>query len=307
MSYPRTNPTDRTAPMLTIGLPVYNGERYLPESLDALLAQTYTDFELIISDNASDDGTADICRSYAERDARIRYVRQPVNIGAAPNHNILVPLANGRYFKWASDDDLYDPELIRLCVEALEERPDYVLAHAWEAFIDGDGQTQVPVDYTLETADPDPAVRLRSMLFESGGDDFYGVIRTEVLRRVGEHGSYYNADRTFVASISLHGPFYQVPKTLYFRRDHPERATRAGTRRDRAAALDPRRADRVRNPMILMYAEYIAGYLRAIRRAPLAQVDRFRCSLEVGRWLLSRLRPGRKSVLLEDTLWSPSQ
>ena len=85
------------APTLSVGLPVYNGERYLAESLDALLAQTYADFELIISDNASTDGTAEICREYAARDPRIRYVRQPVNVGAGPNHNLLVPLARGAY------------------------------------------------------------------------------------------------------------------------------------------------------------------------------------------------------------------
>jgi glycosyltransferase involved in cell wall biosynthesis len=133
MNHTAGSSADGTAPTLTIGLPVYNGERYLTESLDALLAQTYQDFELVISDNASDDGTADICRAYAERDSRIRYLRQPVNIGAGPNHNVLVPMARGKYFKWASHDDLYDPQLLELCIEALESRPEFVLAHAWDA------------------------------------------------------------------------------------------------------------------------------------------------------------------------------
>ena len=77
-------------PRLSVGLPVYNGEGYLAESLEALLGQSYEDFELIISDNASTDGTADICRRYAKQDSRIRYIRQPRNIGCAPNHNYLV-------------------------------------------------------------------------------------------------------------------------------------------------------------------------------------------------------------------------
>ena len=79
-----------TAPRLTIGLPVYNGEKYIAESLDALLGQSYTDFELIISDNASTDSTGDICRQYEKQDSRVRYVRQPQNIGLAPNHNFVV-------------------------------------------------------------------------------------------------------------------------------------------------------------------------------------------------------------------------
>src|SRR3954454_13625589 len=87
-------------PRLTIGLPVHNGERYLEESLTALMKQTFSDFELIISDNASTDGTEAICRRHADQDPRIRYIRQSHNLGAADNHNLLVPLARGEYFKW---------------------------------------------------------------------------------------------------------------------------------------------------------------------------------------------------------------
>src|ERR1051325_3578852 len=112
---------------VSIGLPVYNGARYLAPTLDAILAQTYTDFELIISDNASTDGTETICRDYAARDPRIRYLRQPQNIGAPPNHNFLVEQARGELFKWAAHDDLFGPKLIECCVRALDERPEYVL------------------------------------------------------------------------------------------------------------------------------------------------------------------------------------
>ena len=101
-----------SVPRLSIGLPVYNGEDFLAESLDSLLGQTYEDFELIISDNASTDGTADICRRYEKQDSRIRYIRQPRNLGCAPNHNVLVQYARGELFKWASHDDLYGRELI---------------------------------------------------------------------------------------------------------------------------------------------------------------------------------------------------
>jgi glycosyltransferase involved in cell wall biosynthesis len=279
---------------------VFNGEKYLSQALDALLAQTYTDFELIISDNASTDSTEDICRAYADKDERIRYLRQPVNVGAAPNHNLLVPLARGRYFKWAAHDDLYDPELFRLCVEALEQHPDVVLAHSWDAIIDADGRVLREVPYELDTADPRPAVRLGSLLRVPGGNDFYGVMRTDVLRGVRPHGTYYNADRTFVAELVLHGPFYQVPQTLYFRRDHVGRASRAGGHRARAAALAPHRANRWRNPMPLMYVEYVAGFLSAVWRAPLSGPARACCWLETGRWLASRLLPGHEATRLED-------
>ena len=86
-------------PRVSIGLPVYNGENFLAESIESLLGQSYEDFELIISDNASTDGTADICRRYAKQDSRIRYIRQPHNIGSAPNHNFVIEQARGELFK----------------------------------------------------------------------------------------------------------------------------------------------------------------------------------------------------------------
>lgn len=287
------------APTLSIGLPVYNGDQYLAEALEALLAQTYRDFELIVSDNASTDSTAEICQKYAERDARIRYVRQSTNIGAAPNHNVLVTMARGRYFKWASHDDLYAPTLVERCVEVLETNPEPVLVHAYDAIINGEGEIVRTVPYPLDTANPRPSARLRSLLYAPGGNDVYGVIRIDVLRRVGPHGSYYNADRTIVASLSLQGPFYQVPEVLYFRRDHPERATRASSRRARSAVLDPVRGNRWRHPMIRIYAEYVLGYVKAIRQAHLGVIETSRCLAEVAGWMLSCLWPGRKRRSLE--------
>jgi glycosyltransferase involved in cell wall biosynthesis len=290
MTSPTTEPsTDAVSsvdevPTVTIGLPVYNGERYLRLSLDSLLSQSFTDFELLISDNASTDGTAEICREYAERDPRIRYTRQASNIGAGPNHNILPTMARTPYFKWASHDDVYDPELLRKCMDMFRARPDAALVHCWDARIDIDGNRLPERPYALDTANPSPAARLRSLLWTDGGDDFYGVIRTDVLRQLGPHGSYTNADRVFVAGLSLYGAFYQVPEVLYFRREHPKRLSRASVH-DRAVGMDPLRGNRVRHPAVRLYAEYILGYFQVIRRAPLSSDDRLRCNLEVVRWL----------------------
>ena len=95
------------APKVSIGMPVYNGEKYIREALDSLLAQTFTDFELIISDNASTDGTEAICREYAARDPRIRYVRQSENRGPTANFHFVLDEAVGEYFMWAAYDDLW--------------------------------------------------------------------------------------------------------------------------------------------------------------------------------------------------------
>jgi glycosyltransferase involved in cell wall biosynthesis len=282
--------TSSHVPRLSIGLPVYNGEEYLAESLDALLGQSYEDFELIISDNASTDGTQDICRVYEAKDSRIRYIRLHRNIGAAPNHNYVFTLARGELWKWASHDDLYGRDLLLRCIEALDERPEVVLAHAGTAVIDGSGYIKQQFDYRLATDSPHAPLRFKSLLFETGGDDFYGVMRAEVLRRVAPHDSYHHADRTFVTEIALHGQFYQVPQLLFFRRDHPTRAERANpTVRSRCANLDPRRAG---TPTAMLLGEYVWGFVSAVRRAPLTSLQRRECYRYVGQWLMSRTRPG---------------
>lgn len=281
-------------PRLTVGLPVYNGENYLAEAIEALLGQTYENFELVISDNASTDDTADVCQHYAKQDSRIRYVRQPRNIGCAPNHCYLVHEARGELFKWAAHDDLYARDLLKRCIDALDEFPDVVLAHSWTAMIDGSGAVTKAMEYPLATCSPRPSERFRSMLFDKGGDDDGGVIRMDVLRRTPLLGSYYHADRTIIADLCLYGPFYQVPDWLYFRRDHPDRAERAfPDSRSWCTNLDPRRADRLRHPKVRLYAEYIWAYMAAIQRAPLPGAERRECYRHLLRWLANRAQPGR--------------
>jgi glycosyltransferase involved in cell wall biosynthesis len=278
-----------TVPRLTVGLPVYNGEKFLAQSLDALLGQTYEDFELLISDNTSTDETARICASYQAQDPRIRYFRQPRNIGCAPNHNFLVGQARGEFFKWASDDDLYARNLLESCVDALDKYPDVVLAHSFTAIIDDAGSVIKTVKYSLDSAAPSAPQRFRSVLVDPGGDDDGAVIRTGILRQTALNGSYYRADRTFVAELALYGPFYQVPDWLYFRRDHPDRAARAfSTVRSWCANLDPRRADRLRNPVLRLYGEYIWGFISAIQRAPLTPAERRACYRHMVDWAASR-------------------
>jgi glycosyltransferase involved in cell wall biosynthesis len=281
-------------PRLSIGLPVYNGEKYLAESLDALLGQTYENFELIISDNASNDGTAAICRRYMKQDSRIRYIYQPHNIGAAPNHNFVLGQARGELFKWAAADDIYAHDLLKCCVDALDEYPHVVLAHSWTALIDSSGKVTEKIEYPLVTTSLRAPERFRSMLYGKAGDDLYGVVRAEVIRRTSPHDSYHHADRTITTEIALQGPFYQVPDWLYYRRDHPDRAERARpTVRARCANMDPHRADRLRNPAIRLYAEYLMGYVAAIRRAPLSPADRRQCYRYLAVWASSRTLPGR--------------
>lgn len=129
----------KSSPRVSIGLPVYNGDNYLIETLDSILAQTYADFELIICDNASTDGTAEICRTYAVQDDRIRYFRNETNVGAARNYNLTWEHARGEYFKWVAHDDPCAPQLIERCVAALDSMPDVIMAYGRTILIDARG------------------------------------------------------------------------------------------------------------------------------------------------------------------------
>ncbi|HET6738863.1 MAG TPA: glycosyltransferase family 2 protein [Kribbella sp.] len=283
-------------PRLSIGLPVYNGEDYLAQSLDAVLGQTYTDFELILSSNASTDGTDDICRDYARRDSRITFHRQERNIGAAPHHDFVFRKSHGELFKWASGDDLWARDLVARCVALLDAHPDAILAHSYTAAIDGEDTVIQALEYPLHTDAPDAPERLRSMLFDGDlpgaiqADDFYGVIRADVLRNVKPHDSFYHADQVFMAEVALHGRFLQVPDWLYFRRHHDGRALQANpTISSWSRNLDPKRSNKLVNPPARLVAEYILGYFAAVRRAPLTASERRECNRHIRHWLATRV------------------
>jgi glycosyltransferase involved in cell wall biosynthesis len=258
---------------LTVGLAVHNGERFLAESLESLLGQSFEDYELVISDNASTDGTADICRRYEAADDRIRYVRQPANIGSIPNHRFLIDEARGEFFKWASHDDLYGRDLLTRCVEVLDARQEVVLSHVDQALIDHRGGIIERYDYTMATGSPSAPERLRSYLWGKGGDDEYGVFRTAALRLVRRYGAYHHPGRPFLAELLLRGPFHHVRDLQYFRRDHRDRSDRDPTIQQLCANLDPARRG---HSTVRLLAEYYWGFLAAISRVPMPATQRAR-------------------------------
>ena len=301
-------------PRLSVGLPVYNGQRYLGEAINSLLGQTFEDFELIISDNASTDATADICQNYAKQDTRVRYFRQPKNIGLSPNHNFVVTKSRGEFFKWAAADDLYGRDLLERCVDALDKYPEVVLAHSWTAAVDGAGNVSQAYEYPLRTDSASAPERFRSFMFGSSGlfenaeagrhnlvkvdnygilraCDEYGVIRADVLRRIAPQNSYHHSDRIVICELLLRGPFYMVPEWLYFRRDHNDRAYN-GTLRNRCEILDPRRAKRLRHPTARLVAEYLWGYVAAIQKATISSSDKRECYRQLLQWIANRAASG---------------
>ena len=220
-------------PKLSIGLPVYNGQNYLEECLQSVLAQDFGDFELLISDNASTDDTGDICADYAARDPRVRHIRQETNLGAAPNYNLLVEMARGRYFKWQAHDDNLMPGFLGQCVEAMDAELEAVLAYPMTMVIDGEGDEIGPFDDGLALPDDKPHQRferyLRQNFMRRRGlcNPIFGVIRTEPLRRTRLIQDFLASDLILLAHLALLGKFVALPEMLFERRVHAGISTAA--------------------------------------------------------------------------------
>ncbi len=209
-------------PRVSIGVPVRNGERFLAEAIDSLLAQSYTDFELIISDNASSDGTEAICREYAARDPRVRYYRSEQDVGLANNFNYLFIRARGEYFKWAAADDVHEPDWIARCLAVLENDPSVVLVYGKTRFIDENGGPVDDTDPGFDLPFPATSDRLRYVISATSWvNAIFGLVRTKELAKTRLFPSYPGGDYPLLAELAVLGKFVEVPDLLFRRRLHP--------------------------------------------------------------------------------------
>jgi glycosyltransferase involved in cell wall biosynthesis len=293
-------------PKITLGLLVYNGERYLGQTIDSLLSQTYGDFELLVSDNASTDGTEDICRSYATLDKRISYVRQRENIGAMGNFNYLASRATTDYFKWCAADDLIVPSFLASCIEFLESQPDFVLCQSSTRTIGFDDR-ELPNDIIKPSGASEriqiglnreyqPSQRFRDVLLGSTAVmDLWGVIRTAALKDTGLLSPYVGYEKILMASLSLRGRFAELPQKLFSYRIHPDSFSSRIAEDARQEWCDPA-ADKVTYPRL----KYLTGYFDAIDKSRLSAGQKLLCRVAIGRYLLQVSKWPR--VVLESIL-----
>ena len=279
-----------STPRVSIGLPVYNGEQFLKEALDSILAQTFEDFEVIISDNASTDSTKEICQAYVAKDSRIRYFRNETNIGAAKNFNRTFELSSGEYFKWAAHDDAYVPTFLEKCVSVLDQSPSVVLCYTEEMDIDEQGRYIGKRPYGLDTSLVKPYDLFCNMTsVNRGSPAVFGVIRASVLKKTALIGGYYASDLVLLAELTLYGSFRSVPEDLMLHREHNLRSvyTHSYSARHSAAAWwNPERKKRIAFPIWRMFL----GYLASIIRSPLSWAERMRCCLYMMKWMRWRWR-----------------
>ena len=202
--------------LISIGLPVYNGERYLSSAIESLLNQDYENLELVISDNASTDGTEDICRRFVRNDRRVTFHKNSTNLGAAANFNLVFEASRGKYFMWASHDDLWQPTYVRKCAEMLEVHNDVVLCSADINFMDKNGESLKYDTYNrLHTQGMNLRERVRSLTERCGWFALYGVVRPEVLRRTRLYTNAYGGDVILFMELLFQGCTAVVPEKLF--------------------------------------------------------------------------------------------
>lgn len=295
------------SPKVSIGLPVYNGARWLEESVDSILAQTFSDFELIICDNASSDGTAEICQRYAANDRRVRYTRNAQNIGGMRNASLTFEMARGDYFRWAAHDDVCEPTLIERLVEVLDSRPDVVVALSPFVSVDSQGE-RLPqrligraegkvwlrvrdrmlvtddqgVRYPTEGTALRPGQRFREIMLTRGpAEATYGLIRSDVLRQTCLQKPYVGSDVVMLCDLALRGPFYVLSEPLFYKRWHGGNlVTKRGPGRMAWSRPDLADSGRLSFPHWLQ----LRGYASTALCAELPPKEKVSCLIAVLRW-----------------------
>jgi glycosyltransferase involved in cell wall biosynthesis len=286
-------------PKVSIALPVYNGEIFLKEALDSILCQTFTDFELIISDNASTDSTQEICKVYASQDKRIRYYRNTENLGAAWNFNQVFKLSRGKYFKWACYDDVIAPTFLARCVEVLDNDPSVVLCHSQTVLIDENKQ-EIPFDTVRDCFidrfgklldKPDcprrwnswkPHERFVEVLESHWCWEGHGLMRAEQLKKTSLHGGFIGSDKVLLAELSLMGHFALILEPLFFYRRHSHHLLRLESPREGLIWINPKASNKLRSSRLLC----VHGYLQVALKSELSWYERICCVIVLGHWLV---------------------
>jgi glycosyltransferase involved in cell wall biosynthesis len=284
-------------PRVSICLPVYNGEKYVREAIGSILNQTFEDFELIISDNASTDGTGDICCEAASQDSRVRYFRSDLNRGLAWNHNRTFELARGSYVMWIGHDDILAKDYVRRCFEVLEQDAGAVLCFAKTVYIDDQGTVVTKTEFDNVGASHSPSERLACIIRPNYKcEAIFGLMRKEVLKQTRLHRGFAGSDHVLLAEMALKGRFSMIPDFLFFRREYALQTTkRVWDPRERTLIFDPSKAGKV----ILPNVDRASGFCSAINRARLPWAERVRCFKHVAKWLWVHRLYLRRDFVLE--------
>ena len=278
-----------STPRLTIGVPVYNGEDYIAEAIRSHLEQDFTDFELIVSDNCSDDSTPEIVKEFVEADSRVTYSRNTDNLGGPANFNRLFRLGQGELFRWAAADDRVEPGYLSKVVALMDDDPAAAIGHTEALLIDPSSEPMLKMDQgylggdgfleAIRLTPPPGDERFRSTsphnridaVINNNHRNFYifGIMRRELMLQTRLHGLFYGGDRTLLVEMAMRGTFRKVPEQLFASRSHAKNSGRNGLNFEELkqhGAQDMRFASQV-----------MKGYVDAIRKANVGRADELKC------------------------------
>ncbi len=292
---------------VTVGIPVYNGENYLAYAIRSVLAQSYPDWKLVITDNASTDGTQEICRRFSADDDRIEYYRYEQNRGAAWNFNEAFRKCDTEFFRWLSHDDFLEPSLLEQCMNGLDANPECVSCSTATGAIDQHGRrilddSAEECDLYCQGLTPESERRRLALSSASGIADryrgillysrrcneIYGVIRTQTMQQTQLHPTYSGGEKVLLAEIAARGKILELPDMLFFVRWHTDRFTANSSARDQDYHMSTDRSLKFALPHQYRSA---LGYLGVIRRVPMPLSQRIGClnvwlrfTLQVSKW-----------------------
>jgi len=290
-------------PRVSIGMPVYNGERFLKQTLDSILTQTFGDFELIISDNASTDATERICQEYANRDPRIRYYCNETNLGAARNYNRTFELSTGEYFKWAAHDDFLAPTFLERCVDVLDNQPSVVLCYTCEICIDESGNHLQKRSKLIDFRLPKPHERFKQYHDSWQKQGFihanhcFGLMRANALQKTPLIENYVWSELVLGGELLLLGEFYEIPEYLFLFRCHSQtsRATKGSSGFNELAVwFDPSNQGKILLPQWKIFFQYLSS----IKRVPMNWYEKVYCYAQMGRWFSWKWKRLAKELIL---------
>ncbi len=268
-------------PRVSVGMPVYNREKYVAAAIEAHLNQSYADFELVITDNASTDRSEDICRAYAAKDPRVKFYRNPGNLGAAGNYRRCFELSVGEYFRWTPSDDLVSSNLLERAVQVLDSDPSIMVAYGRTKLIDDQGNVTADFDERLHIMDERPSDRWMAVMRRIRlGNLHYGLTRAAKFRRTGLLRNYSGGDFPLIAEMALYGKFFEIPDAFFYRRMHEEASSALRSTKEVMAFYDPGK----RGKFFAREWTHLGAHFLSATRAPIPIGEKLRLYKMIARW-----------------------
>lgn len=277
------------SPRLSIGVPVYNGADYIAEAITSHLEQDFTDFELVVSDNCSDDGTPDIVNEFVKADARVSYSRNDTNVGGPANFNRLFRLTSGELFRWAAADDRIEPGYLAKVISMMDADRDIVIGHSdcllidphsdpmlemAQGYLGGDGYMEAIKLHAPAGDDrfhsPHPHQRIDAVI-NNNHRNFYifGIMRRDIMMQTRLHGAFYGGDRTLLVEMAMRGTFRKVPEPLFGSRSHGSNASRSGLNFDELKQHGAKD--------LSFASQVMKGYISGVRSAGVPKSEELKC------------------------------